>query len=46
VVGDGHSRHFLAGSFIEQLAGFARAVKQAEVSVYVKVDELWLPHEP
>jgi hypothetical protein len=36
----------LAGCFIQQLAGLASSVKQAEISVNVQVNEFWLPHEP
>jgi hypothetical protein len=44
VVGDGHGRHFLAGSFIEKLTGFAGSVEQTEIRMNVKVNELRLAH--
>ena len=46
VVGNRHGWHFLAGCFVQQLAGLASSIKQAEISVNVQVNEFWLPHEP
>src|SRR5215475_5095952 len=45
VIGDGHRRHLLTGSFIEQFPGFAGAVEQTVIGVNVKMNELRLPHK-
>jgi hypothetical protein len=44
VVGDGDRGHFLAGRFIEQLAGFARTIEKTEVRVDMQVNKLRLAH--
>ena len=44
VVGDGHCRHLLARSFIEQLAGFAGTIEKTEVRVDMQVNKLRLAH--
>jgi hypothetical protein len=44
VVGNGHGRHLLPGSFIEKLARFASSVEQTEIRMNVKVNELGLAH--
>ncbi len=46
VIGDGHRGHFLARSFVEQFAGFASSIQQAEIGVNVKVNKLRLTHGP
>jgi hypothetical protein len=44
VIGDGHRRHFLAGSFVEELGGFTRSIQETVISVYVQVNELRITH--
>ena len=44
VVGDGHGRHFLAGSLVEEFGSFTRTIKQAEVCVDVQMNELGIAH--
>src|SRR5206468_9487162 len=44
VIGDGHGGHLLARGFVEKLTGFARAVKQAEVRMNVKMNKLGIAH--
>jgi hypothetical protein len=45
MIGNRHRGHLLAGRFVQQLAGFASAIKQTEIRVNVQMNELWLPHE-
>ena len=44
MVGDGYRRHLLAGSFVEKLAGLARAVQKAVVGVDVEMNKLRIAH--
>jgi hypothetical protein len=44
MIGDGHGRHFLPRRLIQQLSRFAGPIEKAVICVYVKVNELGLPH--
>ena len=44
MVRDSHSRHFLAGRFIQELGGFASSIEQAVIRMNVKVNKLRLTH--
>jgi hypothetical protein len=44
VVRDGHRGHLLARGFVEEFAGFARAVEKAEIGVDVEMNKLRIAH--
>src|SRR5258706_16102132 len=44
VVGDGHRRDFLAGSFIPKLGSFASPIEQTVIRMTVQMHELRLAH--
>src|ERR1700730_13024698 len=46
MIGDGHRRHFLAGSFVKQFAGFASPIQRRETGRNVRGNKLRLTHGP